>query len=250
MKKTTINFNSFFNAITVNRKATMAGKLLLAFLITFTFSGCQFMDDMDEIKKGKDKPPKDEAKLFLAELHPLNNSGVEGKVTFKYQEGREFLAEVRANGLVPNMVHPQHIHGFGFEGHIKHAVCPPESAAGDDGLLTLEDGLPFYGPVLIPLDNELYPVSAQDFPMANANGQLNYFEFTELNSLLMSIDETYEGKQTLENLALRKRVVVIHGAFVKDGQIVSPDTEGAEYNATLPVACGKIEEVGGHHDDH
>ena len=40
------------------------------------------------------------------------------------------------------------------------------------------------------------------------------------------------------------RVVVLHhGAYVRDKQVVAAGTEGVEYVATLPVACGEIKEV-------
>ena len=224
----------------------MISKLFAAlFISTFLFSCEKQMDKIEDEMKDKDKKHQKEAKLFVADLHPLNNSGVEGKATFKYQKGKQFLAEVHAEGLVPNMVHPQHI--YGFEDSSQDAVCPPMSTAGEDGLLTLPDGLPFYGPILVPLDDDLVPLMVDDFPMANADGRINYQQSTELHELIMAIDEAQEGQQSLENLNLHNRTVVLHGAYVMDGKIVPAGTEGAEYIATLPVACGEIREAGGHH---
>lgn len=249
MKKVNINRKSNFNATALRRGSAMALKFVFTFTVLSFLSGCDFMDHMDEIKK--DKKHEEEAKLFVAELHPLNNSGVSGKATFKYKEGSEFLAQVHAKGLVPDMMHPQHIHGF--DESSRDAVCPPQSAAGDDGLLTLEDGLPFYGPVLVPLDDDLVPLSVDNFPTANAAGRTSYSQATKLNKLITALDELLPGDQSTENLNLQNRTVVLHGAFVKDNQIVSPGTEGAEYDATIPVACGEIKEAGGGHgdgDDH
>lgn len=249
MKKVNINRKSNFNATALRRGSAMALKFVFTVTVLSFLSGCDFMDHMDEIKK--DKKHEEEAKLFVAELHPLNNSGVSGKATFKYKEGSEFLAQVHAKGLVPDMMHPQHIHGF--DESSRDAVCPPQSAAGDDGLLTLEDGLPFYGPVLVPLDDDLVPLSVDNFPTANAAGRISYSQATKLNRLITALDELLPGDQSTENLNLQNRTVVLHGAFVKDNQIVSPGTEGAEYDATIPVACGEIKEAGGGHgdgDDH
>lgn len=210
------------------------------FMSSFLFS-CDRMDEMDVVKDVKEEQ---QARSFKVHLNPLNNSGVTGTATFQYMKDGKFESHIMAKNLAPNMVHPQHIHGFGFESeHPEDAVCPPMSAAGDDGLLTLEDGLPFYGPVLVPLDRKLVPLTVQEFPNANAHGQVNYLEFTTIKSLIMAVDESTEGRQTLKNLALDRRTVVLHGAWVKDNQVVSADTEGAEYIATLPVACGEIEEV-------
>lgn len=229
----------------------MSMKALLAtFMMTAFLFSCDHMDEIDDVVDNIKE--EQQARAFKAELKPLNHSGVTGTATFQYirdakkdgSGGGKFEAHIMARNLAPNMVHPQHIHGFGFEArNPEKAVCPPMSAAGDDGLLTMEDGLPFYGPVLVSLDSRLVPLSVQEFPTANRNGQVNYLEFTALRSLLAAIDEATEGKQTLENLALNRRVVVLHGAWVKDNMIVDADTEGAEYDASLPVACGEIKEV-------
>jgi hypothetical protein len=245
MKKTIINRKSNFNATSLRRGSTMALKFFFTFAMLSFLSGCDFMDHMDEIKK--DKKHEEEAKLFVAELHPLNNSGVSGKATFKYKRDSDFLAQVHAKGLVPDMLHPQRIHGF--DESSRDATCPPEDAAGDDGLLSLEDGLPFYGPVLVPLDDELVPLSIENFPTANAAGRISYSQSTTLQRLITALDELLPGQQSAGNLNLQNRTVVLHGAFVKDNQIVPPGTEGAEYDATIPVACGEIKEAGGGHGD-
>lgn len=208
-------------------------------LSAFLFS-CDQIDSLDDVI---DKDKANQVRVFEVELHPLNNSGVTGTASFTYIEDGNFQAEVNARNLAPGMVHPQHIHGFGFEEYPQDAVCPPMDAAGDDGLLTIPDGAPFYGPVLIPLDDNLVPLEAEDFPMASSNGRLNYAQRTNVSQLVSAIDEGHEGHQSLKNLMLDKRVVVIHGAYVKDNQVVPAGTEGAEYMATLPVACGEIKEV-------
>lgn len=176
----------------------------------------------------------DMAKVYVADLMPLNNSGVTGTATFKIHADQSIHAKVHAKGLAPNVVHPQHIHGFVMED--KDAVCPPASAAGEDGLLTLVDGLPFYGPVIVPLDNMLVPLAINEFPVANSAGILNYNEKAGLDNFLSAFDAAFG----MESLQLTKRVVVLHGAYVKGGMIVPAGTEGAEYVATLPVACGEI----------
>lgn len=215
---------------------------LATFMMTAFLFSCDHMTDVDDVVD--DIKEEQKARAFKADLKPLNHSGVTGTATFQYIKDGKFESDIRARNLAPGMVHPQHIHGFGFEERNPEiAVCPPMSAAGEDGLLTLEDGLPFYGPVLVPLDSELIPLSQQEYPTANANGQVSYLEFTRLTNLLTAIDEGTAGQQTLEYLALNRRVVVLHGAWVKDNMIVDADTEGAEYNAALPVACGEITEV-------
>lgn len=217
-------------------------KLFTVALMSASLVGCDQFNDVEEVV---DEVKEEQvARTFVAELGGLNNSGVTGEVVIEYMKDGQFEVAVEADGLVPNMVHPQHIHGFGFmEKDPKNAVCPPMSAAGEDGLITLAEGLPFYGEVLVPLDSELVPLSVQEFPVANANGMVNYLEFTSLKAILMAIDKATDGKQSMENLSLEDRVIVLHGAYVKDNMIVPAGTEGAEYVATLPVACGELVEV-------
>ena len=227
----------------MKNKNSLSMMKLFALLMmgTFFFSSCEQFEDVDKVVDEVKEEQK--ARTFIADLGGLNNSGVTGEVIIQYVKDGNFQVQVKAKNLAPNMVHPQHIHGFGFMDNPKDAVCPPMSAAGDDGLLTLPEGLPFYGPVLIPLDSELIPLAVDEFPMANSHGQLGYLEFAKLHALLMAIDEATDGSQSLKNLALDKRVIVLHGAYVKDNMVVPAGTEGAEYNAALPVACGELKEV-------
>lgn len=225
------------NKMTMDIKSMMTTKLFLTLLMSSFLFGCdKFLDDM---MKEKDKKHKHEAKLFVADLHPLNNSGVKGKATFKYQEGKQFLAEVHAEGLAAEMKHPQHVHVKG--------ECPPEEAGGEDGLIGHDELEHHVGEELIPLDDELVPLEAGDYPMADGSGMISYQEVTELHELISALGDKHSEIQMIEDLKLGHRVVVLHGAFVKDGKIVPPDTEGAEYMMEIPVACGRIKEAGGHH---
>jgi len=140
------------------------------------------------------------AQVYQVDLSELNDSGVEGKAVL-ILKGDTLKVKIHARGLEPNQLHPQHIHGLPGD---TNATCPPPSAAGPDGVLSLEDGLPFYGGVLLSLE---------PFQMAE-NGKVNYHQtFTVDGDLLDLSDE----------------VIVLHGGFV-----------GTEYVATLPVACGEI----------
>lgn len=219
------------------RKHLVRGSGLFMVLLISCFAiSCEQLSDLDEVvddKLGKDK--ENALKVFKADLQPLNNSGVSGKFMATYAVGGNIQAEVNARNLVPDMVHPQHIHA--------ESKCPPMSAAGEDGLLTMSDGLPFYGPVFIPLDDNLVPLEPEEFPLANKNGQLNYAQRAKLSQFMAALDGTQEEKNADEFLKLGHRTVVIHGAYVKDNMIVPAGTEGAVYDASLPVACGEIKEV-------
>jgi hypothetical protein len=140
---------------------------------------------------------------YIANLEDLNNSGVSGKATL-VMDGDWLQVKINAHDLEPNVQHAQHIHGPDGDG-----TCPPASADTDgDGLISVGEGAPFYGPVLLPLDA---------YPYANADGDVKY-----QNSFAMSQDL----------MPLTDRVIVLHGMTV-DG----------EYIGSLPVACGEIVEM-------
>lgn len=140
---------------------------------------------------------------YVAHFHPLNGSGVTGTAHLTL-EGDQLRVEIQACGLEPHQVHPQHIHGFEH----RNAVCPPMSAdSNHDGILTLEEGLPFYGPIMLAL---------MPFPTADANGCIHYAE-----TFTITVDEFRP---------LQSRTMVLHGMTVN-----------GTYWATLPVACAEIQ---------
>jgi len=174
-----------------------------------------------------DTPDLLDADIYYSDLASLNNSGANGFASIIHMDNK-LKVKIWADGLVPNMVHPQHIHGLVSDAN---ATCPPSpgeagfSAAdtNSDGVIDLVEGLPFYGPVLL----ELYePID--EFPVANAEGEI-YFERT---FTLGEVEFEEEGAvPTWEELApLVNRTIVLHELFFED-----------EYVATLPVACGQIE---------
>lgn len=152
-------------------------------------------------------------KTYTADLMSLNDSGVMGTATLTL-DGDMLTVHIMASGLEPNMVHPQHIHGFMDSN--KNAVCPPMSAdTNGDGFIDLTEGGPFYGPVLLPLT---------PFPTADADGNINYMETFEVSADL---------------LPLQNNAIVLHGMTV-EGLIVEGKPTAEMYVATLPVACGQI----------
>jgi hypothetical protein len=230
-----------FRTSTLQEQSSKVVKLFTVLMMSAFLFSCDHMKGVDEVVD--DIKEEQKARIFKVELQAVNNSGVTGEAMITYMKDGKFEVHVNAKNLAPNMVHPQHIHGFGFNEDPRKSVCAPPSAAGEDGLLTLEESEAYAGPALIPLDNELIPLTADDYPKANEHGLLNYVEWTKLNTLITAIDEAHEGHQSLKDLALDRRVVELHGAWVKDNQVVPAGTEGAEYIATLPVACGEVKEV-------
>lgn len=160
-------------------------------------------------------------KTYSGSLTELNGSGATGSSTFTLR-GNTFTASVDVSGL-DDALHPQHIH----EG----AVCPPpEADVNNDGYIDVIEGIPFYGPVFINLDNDLAdPAGTLEFP----SGESYSYDGTGTRS-------SYQTA-TGDALKLGTRHVVVHG--------VSSDTPlpntvaslpGLPAFATLPVACGEL----------
>ena len=82
---------------------------------------------------------------------------------------------VAVTGLDAGLMHMQHIHGIGL------SQCPTAAADTDgDGLISLAEGLPAYGPVVVPLteasDPTMYPVATlrPDSPIGFSKGAFVY----------------------------------------------------------------------------
>lgn len=125
-------------------------------IILLVFMGCDSDDDNDEVLNGE---------VYTAALTSLNDSGASGTATVLLDlTGETLEVNIQATGLVPNQPHPQHIHGT--EDASVNGTCPPaEADTDDDGIITVPEGAPFYGGILLPLE---------DFPMTDADGNINF----------------------------------------------------------------------------
>lgn len=170
--------------------------------------------------EGGDTPPifddpNDEVTMYRACLDDTNNSGA---VVFAYleQEGNTLRTNIFAFN-VENATHGQHIHGLDDKN--ANSTCPPGSASGDDNITTMAEGLPYYGGVKIPLQNDL-----GEYPSA-VGGTYSYTHTLTLGS---------DGIISAEDLGpLENRSIVVHGLTV-----------GGSYDGSLPIACAEIEKVG------
>jgi hypothetical protein len=191
-----------------------------------------------------------EGSLYVAELHPLNakvqNSldpdrgsprGVaRGKAYFRVVNGMltavvDVSGAEPAEGAFPDGIHPQHIHASDR--------CP--SAAADtngDGIVDVIEGLPFYGPILVPLDGDISNITSEipSFPFAMGDrGTYRYEASTTLSVLEAALNES---------LNLPARHVVVHGVDLATPLPASVQSlPGLPAQITLPIACGEIREV-------
>lgn len=152
-----------------------------------------------------EQPGVADAERYSAELQPLNDSGVQGRARLA-REGEHLTVAIEADGLAPNRIHGQAIHGF--LGERRPGECPAEeSVAG--GTLGAEEGASEYGPRLDRLE---------PFPTVQSDGRLDY-------RLTLNVDP-----DRLE--PLDTRTLVLRG-----------DSTGGKYRPDLPIACGRITSV-------
>ncbi|TRO65141.1 hypothetical protein [Christiangramia sabulilitoris] len=149
--------------------------------------------------------PRDNRMTYKTCVKELNDSGVIALAAVSIK-GSILDVTILATGMEPGK-HPQHIHGKdGMD-----AVCPPESASGDDDIITLTEGVPFYGGVRLGLD-----MPGGDFPTADAMGNYIYQR-----------TRTLSADQKAGLTPLDQKVIVLHG--------IGEDL--------LPVACGELEKI-------
>ena len=162
-----------------------------------------------------------ESTTFTAPLNALNSSGVSGEATVTV-EGDQFTVSVDAQGTEAGNVHAQHIHGFASE----PSSCPTAAAdTSGDGSISVGEGAPAYGGILVPLDGSLDEAEGlgelETFP--TGNGSYSYEQSITTGDLAVN------GDRSFNDLTLGNHAIVVHGKTV-DG----------EYKATRPVACGTL----------
>lgn len=188
------------------------------------------------------------AAVYEAELRPLNPSvngqGVTGRAVFTVGTDGDLTVEVDARGLAvasPLGIHAQHIHG-GPE-------CPTRADdANGDRIVDVIEGVPVYGPILVPLDGDLADLGSQvdTFPAAtsrkgrSAFGEIDYAATASVTAL----DEALMQAGFDDGLALGTRHIVVHGVAASTELPETVQTLGGlPAQVTLPVACGEIRRV-------
>jgi hypothetical protein len=199
---------------------------------------------------------------FTVTFEPLNDSGVSGTATLSYDDEAETLTvSVNAFGLDVGP-HPMHIHGLfenGVDGDPADSVVPLPSADTDgDGFIEVAEGLPAYGPIILPLVTD--PGDAMSFVTVGEDGILDYEQTFDLSNMAIfapvpDSDETYDAEDLFP---LVFRELVIHGLVVPagagagtmfevdgvcEGDFDFPREGGGCYLARLPIAAGTIEAV-------
>jgi len=175
--------------------------------------------------------------VFRSELRSLNNSGAQGVAKLRLK-GNVLSVRIDARGLVPNLVHAQHIHGVG------NSECPTQAAAGPDGILSTADGLPFYGPIAVSLteSGSTAPSAGLDItimPVADQNGAIRYQRTFELPADVASNLAAFQIVQHGVDFNANGAYDFGAGASELDGALPQ--------EATAPADCGTIEPIGHNH---
>ncbi len=179
---------------------------------------------------------------YEATLAPANNSGASGVALLVQQDGT-LTVSVDASGLVPNQVHPMHLHGF-LSG--QPSAAPTLANDTDhDGYINTAEAEAVAGMVLLNLTTNpqlaVESVGSQPgdiFPTADASGNIAYHETFNFNA--------NPPAQTVLNLLqpLGNRLVEIHGLNVPAGAVAG--AQGAlpgGYQASVPAAGGLLHEI-------
>jgi hypothetical protein len=177
---------------------------------------------------------------YRADLTTLNDSGVTGTANLTLDEALgQLTVRITASGLEADLPHPQHIHGrVDDAGNALDSTTPtPERDTDDDGFVELAEGLPDYGPVLLPLTAP--PGGAvEDFPTAS-DGTIDFTQTYDLGD-----SATFaEGFGVDQLLPLDLREIVLHGMTVSGNAGAGTDGEvdgTPGYKPVLPVAAGEI----------
>lgn len=220
-------------------------------MLTLVACGNKESKNRNALTGQREQARQGEQGRYRAVLNTLNSS-VSGHPSGNAEiwvEGDEIKVQVEMNNLRPRAGgHPQHIHTA--------TECPTMAAdVNNDGFVDVIEGVPTYGPILVPLDGDLSSQAAQreDYPIASSMGSKAdfgyvYQEVSSLSRLLADLrapdenpDDAVVKLEADEDLDLAGRHIVIHGVPDSVNLPDSVATLGTEAREeTLPIACGKI----------
>lgn len=187
---------------------------------------------------GHDTNPSPQVQSYTYALDGVaNNSDASGWTRLTALPNGKIQVKVHVDGMTPGAPHAQHLHGIRSDGAFVAGACPTiaNDTDGDTFVDTLE-GAPAYGGVQVSLttsgDTSAASALAVDrFPVANANGVLNYNRTFTPDSPAI-----WAGLGALE--------VVVHGADLNGNGIydfeagLSSLTAALPLEATIPAVCG------------
>lgn len=204
---------------------------------------------------GSSKKKQPQANMLIAEdghyqatLSPINAhlaGDVAGTALVKVV-GDSLTFEVKVNGSPAQVVHSQNIHIA--------SECPTLSSdENKDGVIDAVEAQKSYGPVIIPLDNDLRTQVEKDakFPTSDFTGNYFYRQNVSMNEMLKDLsqkdnDSSDNIVKLNSNLGLEGRQIVIYGVAADAALPDSVATiNGQAKHSGLPIACGSFIKIAG-----
>lgn len=183
---------------------------------------------------------------YQATLSPINAhlaGDVTGTALVKVK-GDTMTFEVKVNGAPAQIVHAQHIHVA--------SECPTLSSdTNKDGVIDAVEAQKSYGPIIIPLDNDLRTQLEKEtkFPTADFSGNYFYRQNVSMVEMLKDLtrkDDTLPSHMVKlkSNFGLEGRQIVIYGVAASAAIPDSAATlNGQAKHSSLPIACGSFVKI-------
>lgn len=183
---------------------------------------------------------------FHVKLRPLNSKlgSYTGWISITISEN-QFWVRAKVIGPKTGSMHAQYLHA--------NAVCPSmKDDTNGDGFLDFTEAYSVSGPILIPLDSNLNSQmkGLNIFPKMRQSSFYYYSEACNTSVMMEDLRQrdTYSSDMMIklksgEELGLKRRVVMIYGTS-EYRQLPSTvnSFEGYPSQASIPIACGMIEE--------
>lgn len=183
--------------------------------------------------------------VYTAKLVPMNTKVAGHQATGEAEfsvNGDTLTISIKMRGVSPSMIHWQHFHGFKDN---KAASCATEAAdANHDGIIDLLETEPTSGTTMVPFDSDPagMDIAHGAYPTATTHGTYQYHKTVSLKALQAAFAKAFDDQE----LDLDRRVVIVHGVPATTKLPASVASLGPiPAHVTLPIACGKIERVGG-----
>jgi hypothetical protein len=195
-----------------------------------------------------DKPQLEELEpgRFHVNLRPLNSKlgRYIGWVSITISDN-QFWVRAKVVGPKTGSMHAQYLHA--------NAVCPSmKDDTNGDGYLDFTEAYAVSGPILIPLDSNLNSQmkGLNIFPKMRQSSFYYYSEACNTSVMMEDLRQrdTYSADMMIklkngEELALKRRVVMVYGTSeYRPLPSTVNSFEGYPSQASIPIACGIIEE--------
>lgn len=202
-------------------------------------AGCNSLEKNEEVATA----PVVLEEVYEAQIQSLNSNITKTQTngTAKFViSGDTLTAIIQIKDAPPEMEHWQHFHGF-----VNDSIATCASSDQDknkDGIVDVTETEPVSGTTMVPFNAQPaeMQLGSNTYPKSGADGSYNYEVKIPLKQLQGAFAKSF-GDSALH---LDRRVLYIHGVPSGTNLPASVASVGdIPAQVTLPIACGKIEEV-------